>query len=245
MLLLLVFAIFTMQGGRSSPQPSAKPNAAASQDSAKRKSYEVYQTISAVKPAPQVEQSTNDDKLARYTFWLAMFTGALVLLTAATVFIGVRQGKQIEREFVATFRPRLKLRQASSILEDGRYSVEFSIANDGGTSATIIGSRAAIMLKESGKALPPRPLEEAVEAVEAQTVNAGSSIVVRWSDQYTTKRLVEATNQPGGTTNLFFVGDITYRDGTGTVRRIGFFRVYSWENLRFRTIEDPDFEYAD
>jgi uncharacterized protein (TIGR02588 family) len=175
----------------------------------------------------------------RITDWIvAAFTAVLGLVACLQLWL-------LYRQYVATHRPRLVVRQASDVFENGRHFVEFTIANDGGTSAKIVESGAALLLRESGRSLPARPLEETVELVPSQPIRAGKSILVRWQDKWTTKSFGEVRNESGGGTNLFFIGHINYRDGAGTVRRMGFFRQYSWETGRFRNTNDPDFEYAD
>jgi hypothetical protein len=197
-----------------------------------------HTAITHVEPKPSAKQPTADDKIASYTGWLTAFTALLAV-------VAVLQLALLRKQFVATFRPRLIVRQVSGVLENGQYFVEFSVANDGGTSARIIESRATLILRERDKALRARPFEGATEVVSPQTVKAGSSIVIRWRDEQTNKNFAGARNESAGATNLFFAGYIGYRDGAGTVRRMGFYRMYSWDNFRFRPVGDPDFEYAD
>lgn len=157
-----------------------------------------------------------------------------------------------------THRPKLIIRKVLLDEESGDYftqasrspSIQFNVANIGGSRATIIKSNATFAkidgrlpavppysmdintikcaIREAGQSDPPETLD--IEDVEV------SHIVSNWRGKTITN---------GDSSQFYFFGYIQYSDGIGTVRRMAFCRRYNPATKRFVEIDDPEYEYAD
>lgn len=117
-------------------------------------------------PTPYVMESSshstkeeNDEALVRYTYWLALLTGGLVLVSAGQGFFLLRADRtaritaeaaqaqtynfsKLERPYLYVFNPEgIELK---ADVEDPFYYVEYDVANYGKTPATIESVFAAI-----------------------------------------------------------------------------------------------------
>lgn len=157
-----------------------------------------------------------------------------------------------------TNRPRLIIRGIS--LDEGNGdcftqgsrspSIQFNVANIGGSRATIIESNATFAkigvrlpasppysidtntikcaIREAGQSNPPEILD--IEDVEV------SQIVSNWRGRTVTN---------GDSSQFYFFGYIQYRDSIDIVRRMAFCRRYNPATKRFAEVDDPEYEYAD
>jgi hypothetical protein len=194
-------------------------------------------------------KATTEYKLARYSLWMAVFTGVLVLFTGGTLYVVWRQGKQIEREFISTHRPRLVLRRVT--FEQNPFQppdVKIEIANAGESEATI--TRLAVVFIVAPAGTPPawrilQDLEKGLIAeAENHTLSSGDSYALRIPPG----DVFSLFSMNTGQTRLYCIGFVEYRDAYNfSVRRTGFIRYSTTGNAmgQFERRDDPDFEYAD
>lgn len=239
----LALAAFLVFGASSSAQtPSKNPQASADASSEQR-----AQNI----PQPQ----SPDDRIAAYTLWLAIFTGALVVVSSLQIFFLLRADKTARisadaarlaaettresvtaanREFIATHRPRVRVRRFRvSLIEGFPVVVHCVVANIGVSAAHPRRIEATIMLREpDGEEHLPE-----VKIGEIDTLIGGQSYPLIMSTEF--------EYDPIWGNKIEVRGTIEYRDDNGIDRETSFWRVYDAKNLRFHPKDDPDYEYED
>jgi len=164
------------------------------------------------------------------------------------------QATIIHREFIATHRPKLIMRQALSPITDPLEStivVQYTITNVGDSEAWITNSHMGIQfIRQIGyplfrlppeKEFPDRPAHVG-KLVPGQTINCVyESPSHRWEKDY---RLHWCDDH-----GVFFTGHITYIDAPGSSikRQMSFRRKYDINSQRFVRIQDAPIEdeYAD
>jgi hypothetical protein len=208
------------------------------------------------------------DRYSNPDWWIAGFTGLLVLVTALLwIFTAllwrstrsaVRDGsealKLAEKEFVSAHRPRLILREAISLIgdpESGTIHVNYTIANVGGTRCWITDCRIGIeLVPEIGYphflATPDMSFPNNVPYIGAivpgqRKTLAFSDPLQRWDANHRKDYAAPA--------GVHLVGRIIYIDEAGSnIKRHTAFRWrYDRQTQRFHRIWDKEneHEYAD
>ncbi|MFZ6767520.1 hypothetical protein ACO0LM_10575 [Undibacterium sp. Di26W] len=220
-------------------------------------------------------KAKKESDLVCYTFWLMIFTALLFSVTFLLWFAtyrlsrdarstGDRQASDMNRsleiaensvklardEFIASHRPKLILRDATSKQDMGApIFVRYIIANIGESDATIVTGALSVHFFK-GYQFGPDNLPE---------LNNGDSnidpLVIKAGEQYSLQYNASigwASNNDTGTIfsegeyGLFFSGQIVYADSRGTQRRTGFRRKYISGQHRFLTTETgTHYEYQD
>jgi hypothetical protein len=248
-LLLVLLVVEFAALGQTPNRPTTNPRA----DSAQHKAASVRKANVAVESLAQPLKATTDDKLARYTFWLAVFTGALVLFTGGTLYVAWRQGQQIEREFRVTHRPRFVLRRltfdgstSDPYPDPPRFRLE--MANVGGVGVATANLHLAVGDFVTGEPIPAQMIEELEKAKpEALRIDNGQSSVMLIALSEKSRESFKMPEVRTGQRSIYFVGYVTYADSGGEiVYRTGFLRR---ANLRqpasFDPVDRPEFEYSE
>jgi hypothetical protein len=181
---------------------------------------------------------TFSDPIAFFTLWIAVFTLVLAI-------VSIRQGAQIRREFVATFRPRVAIRELEYVYADeDKEEIRYTIVNKGESPATIVSVNLAAFTQSPRIPLPAVPTYNVPTTfVKPIVLNPGTSVRLTY---YAKKPLDRTLLLPGVLLQvLFFLGYMDYKDDNRIPRRIAFCRRYNAETRRFEVVDDPDYEYAD
>lgn len=204
-----------------------------------------YKQTSANK---QPEEGREDPAgaLARYTFWLTVFT---FILAAATIGLGVATVclyMLARLEFISSHRPLMKVKLVELVeIENEWAGVAFTVVNVGSTDAHVTGSCAKADL--FGESDWPHPNDYGVDNV----------IPPRRFAPGATETYRIATNEPIGYLQLAadrsfdhplalrFYGYIVYNDKTGITRTTYFCRAYNDRFDRFDSVDRPDYDAAD
>jgi hypothetical protein len=152
-------------------------------------------------------------------------------------------------QFLIQHRPRLKIRhvtvdlQRRIILSQGDIlRGSLVVVNAGGTKATVIQSRYAILITHDP--LPPDAPYETDAAPSLlsanQELDVGESCAVGISG---TVPVNGSVGRADGL-RLYVMGQIRYRDEGGTERFMGFCRELQGD-ARFHVVDDADYEYED
>ena len=204
--------------------------------------------------------------------WIALGTVGLFLATSGLwVFTALLWGetkravgdtkaslKLAQDEFNATHRPVLRIRHV--VIGDpsnpvdknpdvgSRLNISLIVVNSGGTKAYVEKTEAYALFTRSG--LPVRsPLNGTHDAFLAEDtcIGVGESIstsmaaVVRADEVLPHDSFIPIGRQGW---SVFVMGQIKYRDERGSVRFMGFCRI--WDGLRpMNTVDHPDYEYSD
>jgi hypothetical protein len=177
---------------------------------------------------------TADDRIARYTLWLAILTGGLVLASSFQFYFLHKAEKNSQalaklarEEFVATHRPRVTVRfiQGPHHNNEGHEFMWVTFANVGETTATITEIGGDLNRRDTSTGnwrLPgidgtPKPISPVVtlESGDRHTVTFVAKSPI--SD-------IELFGDATGTYELCAVGGVRYQDGNGRTRETAFFR---------------------
>jgi hypothetical protein len=192
-----------------------------------------------------------ENRLAVYTEWLTVFTAVLAVGTLGLFWIAIKQGKQIEKEFLATHRPRLILRRVTLDPSSDAHcppNLRVEIANTGESEGII--SRLAVVVGAHERLYPWSILETLerteIEAARNHALRSGDSyVVVVYADEALTRLYFDNRMDPGHF-EVYCIGYVEYRDRVGgSVRRTGFIRRGPFDGQYFESVNLPDFEYAD
>lgn len=215
------------------------------------------------------QKESTEQAIARYNWWLTIFTGVLavatlglVVATAGLYFAGRRQLQFIQAEFVTTQRPRLIARHVLLAADaspidtivmlghDADATGGLSVVNIGGSDAKIVrGVYRIYFTKNSLPARPPldhRPHE--LFAAETIIKRGESKVVEIWGKvdlgppDSTGLRDIRQFENEGW--RVYVMGEISYRDDGGAYHYMGFCR-RRMRTGRFRPVKSPDYEYAD
>ena len=190
--------------------------------------------------------------MARYTFWLTIFTAVLGAATIGLYILAWKQGRQVEREFIATFQPKLVLREMvwrdEDSLERPVGVVTAVLSNYGGSDATIVESRVTTHFRTRTDAIQPLhsfgdvallPPGTVIRAGEAHPLTiTDDSIVSALSAAVDRARRISSSDR-----HEIVVGYIVFADKERIPYRHGFGREFDVLTGRLLTIGDQDFEY--
>ncbi|MGO8817765.1 MAG: hypothetical protein ACLQVG_24225 [Terriglobia bacterium] len=184
---------------------------------------------------------------------------ALVIAGFIGIIIALGTLKAINREYVATHRPKLVVRELEMLSPKTHPSVtiNYIISNAGSSRAEITESVIEVQHSDSGIV---RPLggTERLNLIEKDiienplaypnkslTIEPGAFVRYRHSSEIAHQSLWFTKTKEGEAGRLFFRGRIVYFDGNGTQRQIAFCRYYDFKAGHFRRLDDPDYEYED
>jgi len=203
------------------------------------------------------------DSISFFTAVLAVFTGALVVIAlradktskrlariskrqlkiqAAQTDLMEKQKEIARQEFLATHRPKLRIRllKVDEPIPNLPVTVRYEIVNVGDGQANAITS--AITLQVMTDLQARKWTSWSKEFAVPDSLIAGESVEVT--------QVTDATFAKGFVMSKVRVrGIVAYSDGPGTRRKTGFFRERGESLNRFRRIDDQDiasdYEYED
>jgi hypothetical protein len=190
-------------------------------------------------------QRTTSDPAALFT---ALFTGVLAVSTIGLWMVTRRSLDHTEKEFIATHRPKLRVRRVEGVIEDGDgHEVCFVTVTNVGDSETFIEAvghdlarrRSGIKGRAhqwidpglNASAWPIKPIRMGIGDRHVFDVRAAR--VITDADRYA---------DAAGTQDICAVGEIRYRDRFGAYRETGFFRVYDPQSKSFIPIPEEEYE---
>jgi hypothetical protein len=188
------------------------------------------------------QKEKSDSAIARYTLWLMVFTG---ILAGATIGLGILTVNQLRlgrTEFVATHRPKLRIRRIflrEPLAINQTIKIRILAANIGANDATINGLGLAIYVGDAVPNAEPRPYPE-------QRIPAGKWAAI--DGEGPVFSIIESTAFNQGNI-LHAIGTINYGDANNIERATAFARSYDLSRKRFVPLPDThpesDREYED
>lgn len=178
------------------------------------------------------------------TVIVAVFTWTLSQATTATQQVTERTLAHLQREFLATHRPHLKIRHVEFIRGEDETAIAFTVVNVGESTATIIESSVTPWIWVKGDkwpALPPYAPKTANPRVKT-LANGQES---RWKETDETWALFLVDIDGSKTHDMMLLGYIVYADENGTRRRLGFCHRRLPNTERFEPVPDLDYNYED
>jgi len=203
-----------------------------------------------------------EEALARYTYWLMIFTGVLAFATVALgvatlglYFAGERQLRLAREEFLSTHRPKIRIKHLlirNDIWQGEPIIVDLWVINAGTADATLntFGIRCHVV--KNDRALPIKPY---IESFPLGGRPAPIGLNLEFPNIDIGRRLTPEENVEiqQGRSRLYCVGFVSYLDRADRRRITGFCRVLTFppnttariDNTRFRRFDDPDYDYED
>jgi hypothetical protein len=190
--------------------------------------------------------------IAGFTLTLWRATNRQAGLTRDAIELG-------NKDFVATHRPRLKVRRITVVgfhariknaplMPGEEINASLEIVNVGASEATIIWSRYRIYFGKDDYAMISHYVPPHALAPTPVTLHAGQPFFFELVDRVSKDIAPSGTLiRPifgGGPWNMFVIGEVRYQDRTGSIRHLGFCREMHRDH-RFRAINDPEYEYED
>jgi hypothetical protein len=202
--------------------------------------------------------------VATYTGKLAQFTQLLAWVTFFLIVVGIGQGVQLARsvdlarnEFLFAHRPTIRIKHVvlkNDIWQGQPIVIDVICVNNGTITAALQNIGLHYYVVPKGRPLPIQTAIDHVPGIGGQPLEVGynytfPNININWS--LNTKDHADIDQ---GSSELYCVGWVSYRDGAKQLRITGFCRVLKFpptqvartvENCRFRRFRDPDYEYQD
>lgn len=213
-------------------------------------------------------QHTRHDPVAFFTLWLTVFTGVLAASTIGLWLSNRNTIEQMQRDFAAANRPRVRLRRIYFAGTDplpmtrtgdemGGYRISrpagaapprvvIEMTNVGGVGVAKASLRVSFIIFNTGQPQPGRIQHELAMALpqEIEVSPAGSGVLV--VEVAAVASLFYDSNVQSGGQSVYCVGYTEYADEGGTlIGRTGFIRRCDIRNKWFERVDFPDFEYAD
>jgi hypothetical protein len=196
---------------------------------------------------------TVDERLARYTGWLAVLTAGLVAGSIVQFYFLNRAEKTSQalarlarEEFIATHRPRVIVRfiQGPFHNNDGYGFYWATFANVGETAATIteIGGDLARRNTENGVWIIPG-LDASPKPVDSVVLESGQRHTVTIVAKGPVSD-IDLFGDATGTFELCAVGCVRYQDSNGRTRETAFFRT-NRSGEGFEASKNKEEEYED
>lgn len=155
------------------------------------------------------------------------------------------------REFLATHRPKIILRDATSVQDMGELIiVKYTLVNVGDTEAKILAGALDLRVY-TGMDFEPDNLptvDEDESDIKTITLKCGEQVnllytspTLKWmTDNYTCDEFADPA------AGMHFYGQIVYQDALGTRRHVGFRRKFSHNQKRFLPVKSgTHYEYQD
>jgi hypothetical protein len=168
-----------------------------------------------------------------------------ILKTAAVQSELIRHSVELTRAALVTAQPPALIFRGFTVVErsfgeNQKVQVNITVANNGGTTATVTESGGAIVFMQS--MLPP-DVAFSKRAITNVTLRSGEA--THWPvSSAANLTAAEANALRQGATKIVCVGYFTYKDDFGTIRNTGFCRQYDLARRRWARLDDPDYEYA-
>jgi hypothetical protein len=188
---------------------------------------------------------------------------ATVVIAAFTIVLAVsgsiqacltRQAINLARdEFMASQRPKIIVRELRMLPQNhnttvATVEVSYVVANTGASEAEIVESWIEIKDVRYGLLPPLNPIEDETP-IRKIVIKAGANISRTQGSNVEHVSLqigrMGAQRRHEEPPELVFRGFVTYRDKNQITRRTAFYRRYDFKTMRFRIVDDPDYEYAD
>ena len=227
----------------ASSTPASKPIGTNSSTSAKAKPGQT-------KPPEVHPLPTAEDRLANYTLVLTIFTGVLAAGTLGLWWATRGTVNHLKREFLATHRPRLRIRHVVAI-EGDKVTIDLVLANVGDSTATLVEVAAADWDGPSGinrRNVPSRDqIRGTPVALTQRVLKSGQTAYVRYESDLLTSRF---SKRAAGKDfiPIMFLCVVSYTDDLGVERKTSTFRILndSPPITQFVEVKDePDYNYED
>lgn len=181
----------------------------------------------------------------------------LVLIGFGGIWAAIETLRAIKTELVLNQRPKILLHKfyftemrgtipvPSGIQNNSFCNGQFYIRNVGGSTAHVEEIHCEVWAVEAQGRLPMKcPYEGIVGKQGRWRLSPGQSMTWLFGS---TEPLSPngAVARATGTSPVYVLGQIIYRDDLGIPRSFGFCRKYDGRTERFVPIGDPDYEYAD
>jgi hypothetical protein len=207
----------------------------------------------------QTQKESAEEAIARYNWWLTLFTAILAVATtglgAATVglfFAGRNQLHLARDEFLSTHRPKIRIKHvwlmSEMLVYDEPFTVRVVCVNRGRSDAFMVDYNIGFFVIRRGRGLPVDPQIPSI-LISGKLPSGISLPFPDISHQITQDDEIGIRNQMA---DLFCLGSVHYKDGAGRMRTTGFCRkldlsdtVLRVGRTRFRPVEDTEFEYTD
>lgn len=223
---LMFFAIFHAANSFTVPIPSEEYNSC------------LYSEESAGKAQPNcpreetVWQRGLRDPVAQYTLWITWFTGVLTVVGLAQGFLNYWQIQLAREEFIASHRPRLRIRLVKVKTKNAGdpVGIEFTVTSAGETEAREIKAEVTLEVQSDGGSVKETfTIADELAPGEPQVVSRVMNMAqpIHWKPAMGDVRVN---------------GHISYKDKSGIVRRTGFYRYSTGDLNRFRLPADTDIE---
>jgi hypothetical protein len=189
-----------------------------------------------------------DDRIARYTFWLAMFTGALVIVSAVQIRYLIRADRTARISAIAARRSAIAAKKSAdaAIAVDLPMVAVVGVELDPSSSNSAqrgdfppaVKSRIVVSFENFGrtpaalkktcqnlrvcKTLPARPLYDGIEPFPTGTVlkkERREQYATKFDFQLSSEEVIAVHNEE---TNLWIYGFIEYQDFLGSDHTIGY-----------------------
>jgi hypothetical protein len=179
-------------------------------------------------PKNNVAEETPEQAIARYNYWLTWVTFILAVATAGLGGIGIFQIRLARAEFIASHRPRLRIRRIFPIAPfrfNEAPRIRILAANIGDTAANVFeyGWEIYTDIYYTPPALPI-PFPQSLKVPPGKQINIDFVGPVALTAENATAAL------DGW---IFIVGIINYMDDQGIIRATSFARRYSTQHNRF------------
>jgi hypothetical protein len=187
------------------------------------------------------------------TLILCAITGALAAYTAflyrttRDIALDSRETAKLARaEFNATHRPRIGIRGVHTLTRDKEGFLGFSYVNRGIGDAKVTAIGCTVIVAEFIRNAPAFEIKNISEAV----LKSGDSVFYEYSPhnigEFSMGRGFQDGADPRSTSSTaFFVGFVTYEDGTGRKRETGFCRKNAPGTDLWEMVENSGYEYED
>ena len=197
------------------------------------------------------QKAANDESLANFTERLFWATVALSFIAACQLFVFGWQGIQLKRavdlanrEFIASHRPRIVIREPKILLARGKDNtpiINYVLENCGETGAHIVESALEDVFIEGG--IPDLPnFTVSRKDIPETYLEPGKDIRLPFKSARQCGDRDMLANE-NGETNYYFVGRIAFVDDLGGRRQMGFCRRFNIHVQRFRVIPGCEEEY--
>jgi hypothetical protein len=186
---------------------------------------------------------------ANGSFISLLATAIIAIFQVALWRATSKQLAVVKQEFIATHRPKIRVRGFISKSETLITQPGFEIINVGETAGSILGSHFRIIsAANESEAIAQFDDTTPNNLIPQREMKAGESIRMNelpFSDDVKSAKLKYEAG--GGRIHLFAIGWIQYGDKNGALRRTGFCRRYESKARLYRVSADvvPDFEYED
>jgi hypothetical protein len=193
--------------------------------------------------------------MAYYTKVLAWVAGLqlFALIVQAIVFAftlgATRKAADAARgALIATARPKIIVRRVEAhfpLPPRRSVSAQFRITNVGGNGAILVERNAILVasIQQGGQPFPEYPIGSATK--DGHRLESGDFVAD--PDTFFASASIDPSEEEirSGTSMLFLVGYVKYRDEAGVVREMGFGRKFDPKTNRFHPLKDPEVEYGD